>query len=94
MSINFASRVTIPADVMVQELHGESVLLNIRTGKYFGLDEVGTCMWRAMTAAPRIQAATVELSKEYDVHAEQLGQDILELAAKLVHHGLLEVQGE
>ena len=32
-------------EVLFQELHGEGVLLNLKTGVYFGLDPVGARIW-------------------------------------------------
>jgi len=37
-------------------LDKESVLLNIETERYFGLDETGTRMWQLVTAAPKIES--------------------------------------
>jgi hypothetical protein len=74
----------------LQELDGESVFLNLNLGQYFGLDEVGTEMWKAVTSAPSVQSAYEALLREYDVEAEQLRQDLSDLLEKLVAHGLVE----
>jgi len=87
-------RVTVPAHVMVREVQGESVLLNLNSERYFGLDEVGTRMWAALVASASVQAAYEALLCEYDVDAEQLRQNLQELIAKLVENGLLEVRSE
>ncbi len=87
-------RVTVPAHVMVREVQGESVLLNLNSERYFGLDEVGTRMWAALVASASVQAAYEVLLGEYDVEAEQLRQNLQELIAKLVENGLLEVRSE
>jgi len=93
MEISFAMKAQVPADVLVQELQGESVLLNVQSGRYFGLDEVGTRMWAALTAAESLQAARDALLAEYDVDAERLEQDLRGLVERLVEHGLVEVRG-
>lgn len=94
MTISFAARATIPDDVLMQELEGESVFLDIQRGQYFGLDEVGTRMWKALTTAPSIQAAYETLLAEYDVDEELLQRDLGDLLEKLVKHGLLEVRDD
>ena len=38
-------------NVLYQELQGEAVLLNLKTGAYFGLDPVGTGILAALTGA-------------------------------------------
>ncbi len=93
MEISFGMRAAVPADVLVQELQGESVLLNMQTGRYFGLDGVGTRMWTALTTAESLRAACDNLAEEYDVERERLERDLRALVEKLVEHGLVEVRG-
>jgi len=38
--------IIIPDDVLFRELDGEAVLLNLKTGIYFGLNPVATRMWQ------------------------------------------------
>jgi hypothetical protein len=89
MSIPFDSRLRAPEDVLLSELEGESVLLNLKTEIYFGLDEVGTRMWAAVTAADSVQAAYDALKEEYDVDPERLREDLNDIVDKLVENGLL-----
>jgi hypothetical protein len=94
MSLSMASRVSVPVDVLIQELNGESVILNVKTGRYFGLDGVGTRMWAVMTTSPSIAVACTNLLEEYEVQEEQLRQDLLEMAENLVANGLVEVHDQ
>jgi len=41
-------KVTIPDDVVFRDLAGEAVILNLASGIYFGLNEVGTRMWNLL----------------------------------------------
>lgn len=83
----------MPAHVLVRQVEGESVLLNLESEQYFGLDEVGTGMWAALTRADSIEAAYQALLGEYEVDAEQLRQDLQTLIEKLVEKGLLKLDG-
>jgi hypothetical protein len=94
MVIPFSTRISIPPDVLVSALAGESVLLNLKSEKYFGLDEVGTRMWGVLTSAGSIQEAYETLLAEYDVEAELLRKDLTDLIEKLVEQGLIEVHHE
>ena len=87
------AKVLVPAGVLIRELEGESVLLNINSETYFGLDEIGTRMWQLLTTCESIRAAYKSLLLEYDVEPEKLYQDLESLIEKLVEHGLLEVLG-
>lgn len=85
-------KVIVPEGVLARELQGESVLLNLNTESYFGLDEVGTDMWRALTTSDSVEAAYQMLLTQYDVEPERLRQDLNELIEKLVEQGLIEIR--
>ena len=87
----FTHRVTVPGDVLVREVDDESVFLNLATDSYFGLDAVGTDMWRALTTTGSVQEAYEALLAEYEVDPDKLRQDLQALIEKLVAHGLLEI---
>src|SRR5437879_8336755 len=91
MPISLDQKVVVPEDVLVQELEGESVLLNLKSERYFGLDDVGTRMWAVLSKAESIQSAYDTLLAEYEVEPDRLRTDLLTLIDKLVEHGLVEV---
>lgn len=90
--VSFSDRVETPAHVLVRFLDKESVLLNLETERYFGLDETGTRMWQLVTTLPDINAAYRELQNEFDVESEVLRLHLTDLLARLVENGLLQVQ--
>ena len=89
--VSFADRVAVPPHVLVRFLDRESVLLNLETERYFGLDETGTRMWQLLTSLPTIDAAFRQLLVEYDVDAGLLRANLEELLSRLVANGLLHV---
>jgi len=89
--IQFTSRISVPESVLVRDLDGESVVLNLQSEKYFGLDEVGTRMWAVLTTTDCIQGAYDTLLAEYEVDPDRLRADIEELIGQLAEHGLLIV---
>ena len=76
---------------MFRELEGESVILDLDSESYFGLDQIGTRMWQAVTEEDSIQAAFDVLLGEYDVKADTLRTDLSELLDTLLARGLIEV---
>ena len=91
IKVPFTARVSVPEGVLMRDLDGESVVLNVQTEKYYGLDEVGTRMWAVLTGSDSIQAAFERLLGEYDVEPTQLHADLERLIGELVEHGLLLV---
>jgi hypothetical protein len=89
--VELGSRVAVPRHVLVRALDKESVLLNLETERYFGLDEVGTRMWQILTTSPSIEEACRRLLDEYDVEDGELRENVLELLDQLLNNGLLHV---
>jgi hypothetical protein len=85
------SKVSVCNDVLFRELAGEAVLLNLATGKYYGLDEVGTRMWILLTQYGSVKPACCALLDEYDVTEDRLRQDLLHLVDELADHKLLQI---
>ena len=91
MAIGFSDRAKVPEDVLISDLQSESVLLNLGSECYFGLDEVGTRIFSVLTSSPSIDAAYQQLLEEYDVDASVLRTDLIALVEQLVAQGLVEI---
>lgn len=77
-------------DVVARHVSGETVLLHLETGTYFGLNAVGARLWDLITQRPRTLAALSEtIESEFEVSAEIAARDILALAEELERNGLL-----
>lgn len=90
--MSFEQFVSVPVDVLVREVSGESVLLNLSSETYFGLDHIGTRMWQLLTAGRSIRQAYERLLEEYDVAPDTLCSDLSRLIEELVRHGLVELR--
>lgn len=87
------SRVQVAQDVLFQELQGEAVLLNLNSGMYFGLDEVGTRIWQLIVERGRLDEVATAIEDEFEVSQEQCVADLLALVARLEGEGLVSVTG-
>lgn len=78
-------------DVVAREVAGETVLLNLTSGTYFGLDAVGGEIWQWLDEGECSSLADIcdRLTSEYDVSRAQAEADLLALADDLAKHGLL-----
>lgn len=94
MAISFANRVKVPEEVLISGLQGESVILNLSSERYFGLDQVGTRFLTLLSSSESIQAAYDALLEEYDVEPDVLRRDVTELLNELVEQGLVQVSNE
>lgn len=80
---------TIAEQALFQPLGGEAVLLDLRTERYFSLDDIGTRIWSLITEHNTIDAVVAQMLKEYDVTEAVLRKDVETLLGRLVAAGLL-----
>ena len=80
----------IPDQVATRRLGGETVLLNLETGTYFGLDAVGSRFLELLERNGEIAAAHRTMLEEFDVTPEVLEADLLRLSEEMRAKGLLE----
>jgi hypothetical protein len=92
MEINLDTRVTIPAGVMFRDLDGEAVLLELASGRYFGLNETGTRMWHLLQEHGSVETAFQTLLDEYDVAEERLRQELTGFVGTLTAQRLLQTR--
>ncbi len=89
-----ASAVRIKDDVIFNDLQGEVVLLNLKTGTYFGLDPVGTRAWQLIQDHGCLGPVKDAMLGEYEVSPENLWEDLQDLVVRLADNGLVEVIDE
>ncbi len=85
------NRAAVPSHVLVRHLDGESVLLNLETERYFGLDGTGTRMLDLLTTQPTVDAAYNKLLEEFEVEPTLLREHLNDLLSRLVENGLLNL---
>jgi Coenzyme PQQ synthesis protein D (PqqD) len=86
-----SAQVRMPQHVLHRSFVAETVVLNLRTGKYHGLNPTAGRMLDALAAAPTVGAAVPELAKEYGIETSQAEDDVLALCRGLIERGLIEV---
>ncbi len=80
----------VPApDVVVRDLGGEAVVLDLATGTYFGLNDVGTRIWQLMDQQKTLVEVAAVLEHEFDAPVDRLEADLRAFVDRLVAKGLL-----
>ena len=82
-TITLKTKVRIGKDVVSRLVQNEEVILNLVTGTYFGLDEVGTFIWDKMKSEASLDEIFQELVEEYESEPARIKKDLLALAQKL-----------
>jgi coenzyme PQQ synthesis protein D (PqqD) len=69
----------------------EVVVLDLNSGTYYGLDELGTRIWTLIEQPMSLRTIREAIMSEYEVDGETCDQDILAFLNKMQAAGLVEV---
>ena len=87
--MKLSDKVLIPAQVMARQVGDETVILDLASGTYFGLDPVGARVWQLMGEGKALSEICDTMLDEYDVTRDALERDVIELARGLDAQGLI-----
>jgi hypothetical protein len=90
-SLVSGARLARRADVFEAEVNGEVIALNVDTAECYGLNRVGSRIWRLL-AEPRTAAEIREvLLAEYEADPADCERSVQRLLAELLDEGLIEL---
>lgn len=87
------TNVKVPQHVVYRSFPTETVVLNLQTGKYHGLNATAGQMLDALTRADCVRDAAAELASGYEQPREVIETDLCNLCASLLERGLIETDG-
>jgi hypothetical protein len=77
-------------DVQGTNMDGETVLLDLSSGRYYTLNRVGSIIWEHCTGQDTISDIQAVLCDRFDVAPERALDDLVNLVNQLVQEGLLQ----
>ena len=87
--MNLDTRLSIPPQVMSRLVGDETVLLDLASGHYFGVDGVGKLIWESVSDGKTLAETVDAIVDEFDVEKSQAEADVTAFASQLVERGLL-----
>lgn len=86
-------KLSIPENVLAQELNGEMVLLKIDSETYYSLNPVGSRIWQLLTEQENVETAMQQFLRVYALDEMQQA-DVKSLINELLDEGLLQATDE
>ena len=83
------TQLTVPPHVMSRLVGDETVLLDLASGMYFGVDGVAMRIWESIAAGQTLDQTVAAVVVEFEVDKAQAEADVLEFVSELVKRGLL-----
>jgi hypothetical protein len=86
-----ATRVVVPQHVVHRSFPSETVILNLRTGKYHGLNPTAGEMLVALERSGSIGAASAAVARAHRLPVEKVEADVRQLCTVLLERDLIEL---
>jgi Coenzyme PQQ synthesis protein D (PqqD) len=86
-----SARAKVPQHVVYREFAHETVVLNLQTGTYHGLNQTAGLMLDALSDAPNVREAASVLAVQYGWELATVEQDMIGLCETLAARGLIEL---
>lgn len=83
----------VPRHVVHREFADEVVVLDLRTGRYHGLNPTGGRIFELLAKSSSVREAVDALAREYDRPPDELEQHVCDFCADLLRQGLVESNG-
>ena len=93
-NISDTSTVIAVQDQVSTNLEDEAVILNLKDGVYYGLNDLGARIWNLLQEPRTVRKIRDILLEEYEVEPERCQQDLLQLLGELAAKGLITIENE
>ena len=90
-TISPESIVVASKDQISCDLAGEAAILELKSGTYFGLGDVGASVWNLIAQPRRVIDIRDALLEQYDVEASRCSRELLDLLTALHERGLIQI---
>lgn len=89
--MNWTEKISVPGEVMSRLVGEETVILDLVSGTYYGLDPVGARIWDLLVDGRTLGEVCACMLEEFEVSREEIERDVLGLISSLREKNLIAV---
>lgn len=86
------SVITRSTSVIDSDIDGETVMMSLHAGQYFGLEGIGQRIWHLLESENRLQDICRRLVQEYEVTDAQCERDVRAFLTELLEQDIVAVR--
>lgn len=94
MKVDLHSVVVASSDQLSSSIGGETVILGIKAGRYYGVGDVAARVWQMIQEPRRVTDVRDAIVAEYEVDPAVCESDLLQLFERMADARLIEVRTE
>jgi len=80
-------------EIVASDIDGETVMMSIQNGEYYGLDDIGSRIWELIEKPVKVSDLIDTLLERFDVDRETCERDVLKFLNELNEDRILVVEG-
>jgi hypothetical protein len=88
------SKITVTPDQVSSEVSGEIIILHVKDGMYFGLNDVGAVVWQAIQTPRRVDEIVNTMVEQFEVDRDTCETDLLALLEQMAAAKLVSIENE
>ena len=82
-------------ELLAVDMDGETVMMDMESGNYFGVNAVGSHIWEALKTESSVEAIVEAVTCQFEVNdGDSVQGDVLEFLSDMVEQQLVEVVGQ
>lgn len=90
--MDLTMKISFSEKILSAEIDDEMVLLDMKSEKYLGFDEIGASIWQAIQNNNSLTEVYEVLLAEYDVTPEALKSDLVNFVKQLEDRGIITLK--
>ena len=77
--------------LLVAPVHDETVMMDIESGHYYGLDDIGSEIWRRLEAPRTFGELVDSLAADYEADRAVIAEDVRRLLSQMAEHKVVSL---
>ncbi len=91
-NIQDKNRILLNQELLQSEIDGETIMMSIDNGKYYGLNTVASRIWEIIKDEPLLSELIEKLVEEYDIEKKQCEIETQEFLSNLIENKLIKIE--
>ncbi len=91
MEITAETTISRNPDIIHTDMDGETVMMSIEQGEYYGLDKTATAIWELLESDLTVSDICEKLCEKYDVEAQQCQSDTIPFIQDMAEHNVIKI---
>lgn len=84
-------RLTQNPDLITADMDGEKVMMSIASGKYYGINEVGSRIWELLESPASAEEVCRNITGEFEVDEAQCRSDLMQFLGELLANDIVRI---